>query len=183
MRKVFGCLMTIGFLVLMYVFFLAWRGTRPAGVGTGNIGGRSSSATGARSTPATPKGSALSQIASNPRKWNGKRVTISGRVRGNARYATNRNLYRLIDGKSTLLIVDDQTPPKEYSLRSVSGTVRVVKPPIGKGYAYVVSVKGDPKIDLKWPEVKGFFSAAASEMKKGAYQLGEIKKKVDQATQ
>ena len=156
MRKLFGCLMVIVFLVLAYFFFLAWRGTKPLGMGTGNIGGRSGAAP---STPAAHgKGSALTQIAANPQKWEGKRVTVSGRVRGNTRYASNRNLYRLTDGKSTLLIVDDKAPAKEYSLRSVKGVVKVVKPPVGKGYAYIVSVKGDPKIDLDWKDVEGFFA-------------------------
>jgi hypothetical protein len=157
MRKAFGCLMVIGFLILAYVFFVMWRGASPLGVGTGNIGGRTSARPEAGSTPgAKPasKGSAISQIAANPQKWKGKRVTISGRVRGNTRYASNRNLYRLTDGKSSLLVVDDQKPPKEYTLRSVKGIVKVVKPPVGEGYAYIVSAKGDPKIDLSWDEAK-----------------------------
>jgi len=170
MRKTFGCLMMIVFLALAYLFFLAWRNTGSLGVGTGSIGGSSSYNNGARSTPASGgKGSALSQISASPQKWNGKRVTVSGRVRGNTRYATNRNLYRLTDGKSTLLIVDDTTPPKEYALRTISGTVKVVNPPIGNGYAYIVSVKGDPKIDLKWQDVKGFFGEAFDEIKKDVH--------------
>ncbi len=166
--------MMIGFLILAYVFFLAWRNTNSMGVGTGSISGRSGSTnSGARSTPAASKGSALTQISANPQKWNGKRVTVSGRVRGNTRYASNRNLYRLTDGKSSLLIMDDKAPTTEYSMRSVSGIVKVVKPPIGNGYAYIVSVKGDPKIDLKWQDVKGFFGEA----------LGEIKKDIHAATE
>ena len=160
--------MMIGFLVLAYFFFVTWRGARPLGVGTGSIGGRSSSTSG--DPGASNKRSALSQIAANPQKWNGKRVTVSGRVRGNTRYATNRNLYRLTDGTSTMIIVDDKKPASEYSLRSVSGTVKVVKPPIGSGYAYIVSVKGDPKIDLKWQDVKGFFGNAFEEAKKGIHE-------------
>ena len=172
MKKAFGCLTMMVFLVLAYFFFLAWRGTGSLGVGSGNIGGQSSSTnSGARSIPASGgKGSALSQISSSPQKWSGKRVTVSGRVRGNTRYATNRNLYRLTDGKSSLLIVDDTTPPKEYALRTISGTVKVVNPPVGKGYAYIVSVKGDPKIDLKWQDVKGFFGGALDEIKKNVHE-------------
>jgi len=181
MKRAFGCLMGIGFLILAYIFFLMWRGTNPLGVGTGNIGGRSSSVergsgSGKSSTPSkgsTPSAgarTALSQISANPQKWEGKRVMVSGRVRGNTRYATNRNLYRLTDGNSSLLIVDDKTPPKEYSLRGVAGVVKVVNPPVGKGYAYIVNVKGDPKIDLKWQDVKGFFSGAVGEIKKGVHE-------------
>lgn len=164
MKKAFGCLMVIGFLILAYFFFLQWRKTSEWGVGTGSIGGRSEPS---GSTPARDSRSALTQVASNPQKWEGKRVTVTGRVRGNTRYASNRNLYRLTDGKSTLLIVDDKTPAKEYSKRSVKGVVKVVKPPIGEGYAYIVSVKGDPKIDLKWQDVSHFFSEKIADIKKG----------------
>lgn len=168
MKKAFGCLMMIVFLILAYFFFQSWRGIKSWGVGTGNISGPSSSAP---STPgATNKRSALSQVAASPQKWNGKRVTVSGRVRGNTRYASNRNLYRLTDGKSTLLVVDDKAPAKEYSLRSVKGIVKVVKPPVGNGYAYIVSVKGDPKIDLKWDQVKGVVGGAIGEIKKGVHE-------------
>jgi len=173
--------MAIVFVVLAYLFFLSWRGTRSWGTGTGNIGGRSSSvergnggnksgAPAKGSTPSTGARTALSQISANPEKWRGKRVVVSGRVRGNTRYASNRNLYRLTDGTSSLLIVDDKAPPKEYSLRSIGGVVKVVKPPLGKGYAYIVNVKGDPKIDLKWQDVKGFFGGALGEIKKGVHE-------------
>lgn len=160
--------MVIGFLVLAYLFFVVWRGAIPWGVGTGSIGGRSEQA---ESTPATNsasgKGSALTQVATNPQKWEGKTVTVAGRVRGNTRYASNRNLYRLTDGESTLFIVDDKTPPKEYAWRSIKGEVKVLKPPVGDGYAYIVNVKGDPKIDLDWKEVQGFFTERIEDIKKG----------------
>ena len=175
MKKAFGCLMVIGFVILAYVFFLMWRGTSSLGTGTGSIGGRSGARTEVGSTPSAEpdgKGSAISQIASDPQKWQGKRVTVSGRVRGNTRYASNRNLYRLTDGESSLLIVDDKTPPKELDKRSVKGIVKVVKPPVGEGYAYIVSAKGDPKIELSWNDAKGFFSE----------ELEKIKKNVNAAT-
>lgn len=157
--------MLLGFLILAYFLFRQWRSTTEWGVGTGRIGGRSEP-TG--STPAArDKRSALTQVASNPEKWAGKRVTVSGRVRGNTRYASNRNLYRLTDGKSTLLIVDDKAPAKEYSLRSVTGVVKVVSPPVGNSYAYIVSVKGDPQIDLKWQDVQKFFAEKIVDIKKG----------------
>jgi hypothetical protein len=164
--------MVIGFVILAYVFFVMWRGTSPLGVGTGSIGGRSSERPKAGSTPgAKPasKDSAISQIAANPQKWKGKRVTITGRVRGNTRYASNRNLYRLTDGKSSLLIVDDQKPPKEYTLRSVKGVVKVVKPPVGEGYAYIVSAKGEPKIDLSWDEAKDSLNEEFQKIKRDVH--------------
>ncbi len=169
MKKAFGCLIVICFVVLAFLFFIKWRGTSSLGSGTGNIGGRSGALPETGSTPSLKpanKSSAISQIASNPQKWQGKRVTVSGRVRGNTRYASNRNLYRLTDGESSLLIVDDKTPPKELAQRSVKGTVKVVKPPVGEGYAYIVSAKGDPTIDLTWNDAKGFFSDKFQEIKK-----------------
>jgi hypothetical protein len=169
MKKAFGCLMVICFVILAYVFFVMWRGASPLGVGTGSIGGRSSARPEAGSTPGTKPGgkdSAISQISSDPQKWKGMRVTVSGRVRGNTRYASNRNLYRLTDGKSSLLVVDDKTPPEELAQRSVKGIVKVVKPPVGEGYAYIVSAKGDPKIELSWKDAQGFFSDEFQKIKK-----------------
>ena len=172
MKKAFGCLMVIGFVILAYVFFVMWRGASPLGVGTGSISERRSARPGTGSTPSAKtagKGSAVSQISSDPQKWKGKRVTVSGRVRGNTRYASNRNLYRLTDGKSSLLVLDDKTPPKELALRSVRGIVKVVKPPVGEGYAYIVSVKGDPKIDLTWKDAQHFFADKFQELKKDVH--------------
>jgi hypothetical protein len=182
MKKAFGCLMVIVFLILAYVFFVLWRRASPLGVGTGSIGRRLGAISDSHdwSTPSTSKGthntsasvhssggrSALSQIAANPQKWKGRRVTVSGRVRGNTHYASNRNLYRLTDGSSSLLVVDDKTPPKEYALRSVQGIVKVVKPPLGEGYAYIVSAKGEPKLELDWKDAEHFFTDKFNAIKK-----------------
>lgn len=87
-------------------------------------------------------------------------------MRGYTRYASNRNLYRLTDGKSSLLVLDDQQTPKELDKRIVKGIVKVLKPPVGEGYAYIVSVKGDPKIDLTWQDTKSFFGDKFQELKK-----------------
>ena len=178
MKKAFGCLMVICFLILAYVFFIRWRNTSSLGTGTGSISGRVSSLLGKGSTPEAKQGaksssSTLAQVAANPQNWKGKRVTVSGRVRGNTRYASNRNLYRLTDGKSSLLVVDDQAAPKEYALRNVKGIVKVLKPPMGEGYAYIVSAKGDPKIELTWNDAKGFFND----------KFQDIKDKVNAATE
>ena len=62
--------------------------------------------------------------------------------------------------------MDDKSPPKEYWPRTVSGTVKVVKPPLGKGYAYIVSVKGNPNINLKWQDVSSFFGDKYNAVKK-----------------
>lgn len=41
MKKGFGCLMVICFVILAYAFFVMWRGSSSLGVGTGSIGDRS----------------------------------------------------------------------------------------------------------------------------------------------
>lgn len=168
MRKALGCLVLIVFLILGYFFLMAWRNYMPQGVGTGNIGGRSEPA----SRQPSQRRSMLRQIAEEPEKFEGKRVTVTGRVRGTARYASNRNLYRLAENDYRLVIVDDKSPPKEYALRTITGVVQVIKPPLGNGYAYIVSVKGDPKIELDWQDVQAFFTE----------KLGDIKQGVQEAT-
>lgn len=179
MRKAVGCLIVIGFVILAYVFFVLWRRTPSLGTSTGSIGQRSSALpTRNGSTPGAKSHASggttkISQISSHPQQWKGKRVSVSGRVRGNTRYASNRNLYRLTDGDSSLLVVDDQKPPTELALRSVKGIVKVLKPPVGEGYAYIVSAKGDPKIELNWKDAQQFFS----------HEFQKVKKDVHSATQ
>jgi hypothetical protein len=164
MKKLFGAILLLLFLVGAYFFVQSWKGTAPWGVGTGKLAARSGGS-GSASTPAS-KTSLIRQISDNPQKFVGKRVTVSGRVRGNSKYASNRNTYRITDGQYSLLVVDDKSAPKEYWPRTVSGTVKVVKPPLGKGYAYIVSVKGNPNINLKWQDVSSFFGEKYNAVKK-----------------
>jgi hypothetical protein len=163
MKKLLGAVLLLVILVGAYFFVQSWKATASWGVGTGKIAGRS---TGGPSTP-TGKNSLIKQIAENPQKFAGKHVSISGRVRGSSKYASNRNLYRLTDGQYSLLVLDDKETPIEYAQRWVAGTVKVVKPPLGKSYAYVVSVKRNPDIDLKWTDVKTFFGEKYNVVKKG----------------
>jgi hypothetical protein len=165
MKKLFGAILLLLFLVGVYFFVRSWKGTASWGVGTGKLARRAGAPPEDTGTAAT-KTSLIRQISDNPQQYVGKRVTVSGRVRGNVKYASNRNTYRLTDGQYSLLIVDDKATPKEYWPRTVSGTVKVVKPPFGKGYAYIVSVKGNPNINLKWQDVASFFSEKYRDVKK-----------------
>ena len=165
MKKLLGALLLLLFLVGTYFFVLRWKATTSWGVGTGAIARRNVNSP-VVSTPAT-KSSLIKQISQNPQKFRGKRVHVSGRVRGNSKYASNRNLYRITDGQYSLLVVDDKAAPVEYSQRWIAGTVKVLQPPVGSGYAYIVSVKGNPNIDLKWQDVQKFFGEKFMTVKKG----------------
>lgn len=160
MRNLIKFVLIVVVVIGGYFMVKSWKGTPSWGVGTGNINA------GGAPDVATPSKSLISQISENPRKFVGKRVTISGRVRGNQKYAANRNLYRLTDGNDSLVVIDDKSAPKEYWQRSVSGIVKVVRPPLGAGYAYVVAVKSDPKLELKWADVASFFSDKYQAVKK-----------------
>lgn len=166
MKKLLSAILFLIFLVGAYLFIKKWKTLPPMGVGTGKIsqagGGGTSS-----SSQATSANSKIRQISDNPRQWEGKQVSLSGRVRGNTKYASNRNMYKITDGKYYLVVVDDKTAPIEYANRYVSGVVKVVKPPMGEGYAYIVSVKGNPNINLKWTDVSSFFSDKYKDVKKG----------------
>ena len=170
MRKLGGCLMLIVFAVGAYFFYQQWRTTTPWGVGTGKIGGRSEDIPARdKRSPVAKTRSVIFQIAENPTRFTDKTVTVTGRVRGAGRLASNRNIYRLTDGEHRLLVIDDKAPPKDYALRTVKGKVKLLKPPIGNAsYAYLVSVKEGAKIDeLTWNEAKGFFTDKFQDIQKG----------------
>lgn len=169
MRKVFTLLLLVILAVGAWYFVQSVRGTQSWGVGTGKIGQRSGVRS--HSSKSTPSQShTLAQIVAQPQKFVGKTVVVSGRVQGAAKYASNRNIYRLTDGKSTLLVVDDKPSPKDLWPRQARGVVKVLQNPLGKDYAYVVSVKGDPKLELQWQDVKRFFGEKFEVLKK---DLGE----------
>jgi len=153
MRKLGGCFTLIVFLAVAYFLVQQWRATSPLGIGTGSIaGGGSGKKQPARST--------LVQIVENPTRFTNRKLTVTGRVRGAGRLASNRNIYRLIEGDYKLLVIDDKAPPKDYALRTVSGQVKLIKPPIGNtSYAYLVSVKEGVKFpEPSWKEASGWFT-------------------------
>jgi hypothetical protein len=144
-----------------WVFFKAWRGTTPLAVGTGRIAGTSTDLAGRDQRGIGTKArSKLRGITDNPLRYKDKRVTVTGRVRGAGKLASNRNIYTLAEGNDRILVIDDKTRPKEYWPRTVSGVVKVVGPPVGGlNYAYIVDVKNPAKFTApQWSEIKDYFT-------------------------
>ncbi|MBV9864828.1 MAG: hypothetical protein JO316_05730 [Abitibacteriaceae bacterium] len=157
-----------------FYFVKKWHSVTPWGTETGKIGGAS------RDLPARDKrsvpqkvGSQLHEIVTNPTRFENKRATVNGRVRGASKYASNRNIYMLTDGNDRILVIDDKQPPQEYWPRAVSGTVKVIGPPIGGlQYAYIVDVKQGVKVNPPtWSEVSHFFTDKYQDVKQGAKEI------------
>jgi hypothetical protein len=174
MRKFGGCLTLIVFLIGAYFFVQLWRSTMPRGIGTGLIRASSDDLPKRDKRTAATRGRlALIQVVENPGRFADKTVSVTGRVRGAGRLASNRNIYRLTDGQYRLIVIDDKAPPKEFELRTVSGKVKLLKPPLGNAsYAYLVSVKEGVKFDeLAWNEAKGWFTGTYKDVKKNVKGL------------
>jgi hypothetical protein len=161
MRK----LVSLAFLILMVIgawaFLKSWRGVSPLGVGTGRIAGKSSDVADRDKRGLGEKArSSLTGITEDPLRYKDKRVSVTGRVRGPGKLASNRNIYTLAAGDDRLLVIDDKAPPKEYWPRTVTGVVKVVGPPIGGlQYAYIVDVKNPAKFNApKWQDLKDYFT-------------------------
>jgi hypothetical protein len=167
MRRLLGCFTVLVMLVGAFYFVRGWNGVSPWGASTGSIGqaqrGQTEPGVGHKTV------STLSQIAQNPTRFKGKRMTVKGRVRGATKIASNRNLYMLTDGDYRVLVIDDKAPPKDYWPRTVNGEVRVIGPQIGGlNYAYLVDAKPGVRIDPpKREEVEHFFSANYKKLKSG----------------
>lgn len=170
MRKLGGCLVLIVFAVGAYFMWQQWRSVTPWGVGTGQIAGRSEDIPARdKRSPVVKARSTLVQIVDNPTRFTEKTVTVTGRVRGAGRMASNRNIYRLSDGEHRLLVIDDKSLPKDYALRTVTGKVKLIKPPLGTAsYAYLVSVKEGARFDEPdWNELKNWFGDTFEDIKQG----------------
>lgn len=166
-RLVLVVLMVIG----AYYFVQRWRSVTPLGVGTGNIGGVSTDLP-ARDTRSLPQKAAsqIHEITTHPTRFENQHVTVTGRVRGPAKYASNRNIYTLVEDEGDkILVIDDKAPPDEYAKRTVSGTVKVIGPPVGGlQYAYLVDVKEGVKFNPpQWNEIKHFFDKQYNSFKEG----------------
>ncbi|MDF2439427.1 MAG: hypothetical protein JWN98_411 [Abditibacteriota bacterium] len=170
MRRLMGCGLTILMLIGAFLFVRQWRSTTPWAVGTGDIQGKSKDlpARDARGVGTKTK-STLAQIASDPTRFEGRRMTVTGRVRGAGKYASNRNIYTLAEGDYRILVVDDKKPPREYWTRTVSGEVKVFGPKVGGlNRAYLVDVKQGIKINPpQWSEVSHFFTEKYQRVKAG----------------
>lgn len=162
MRKIIGIVLLILMVVGMWSFTKSWRKVSPLGVGTGAIAGVSTDQASRDQRGLGEKTRAkFSGILDNPTRFQDKRVTVTGRVRGAGKLASNRNIYTLTEGDDRILVIDDKAAPKEYWPRTVSGVVKVVGPPVGGlQYAYIVDVKQGVKFNPPtWQELKNYFSS------------------------
>ncbi len=165
MKKIFNLALVFLMFVGMALFVRSWRKTSPQGMGTGDIAGKSSDLAARDQRPLGQKvRSKLREISDNPLRFKDQRMTIKGRVRGAGKLASNRNIYTITEGRDSLLVIDDKTPPKDYWTRTVSGVVKVVGPPVGGlQRAYLVDVKEGVKFNApKWSELKDYFTRSAN---------------------
>ena len=168
MGRIIGLILVLGMLWGAIQFVRQWNATTPPGVGSGRIAGKSQNLPARDKRPVSAKvKSQLVQITENPARFESKRATVRGRVRGAMKYASNRNMYLLVEGDNRLLVIDDKKPPREYWPRTVSGTVKVIGPPVGGlQYAYLVDVKKGVRIDPpKWTDIAHFFTDKYNKVK------------------
>ena len=166
MRRLLGCGMMIALLVGAFFFVQGWNRVTNWGTGTGRIATEKSARGEEKSLSA---GSQLRQIARNPTRFEGKRATVTGRVRSATKLASNRNMYLLVEGDDRILVIDDKAPPRPYYPRTVSGIVRTFGPQaFGHNYAYLVDVKSGVKVDPpRWSEVQKFFVEKYEDVRRG----------------
>jgi hypothetical protein len=165
MRKIISFILVACIVVGAVLFVGKWRTTTPWAVGTGDIAGKSRDLAARDKRPVTAKvKSKIGGITENPTRFQNQRVTVTGRVRGAGKLASNRNIYTLSDGDDRLLVIDDKARPKEYWARTVSGVVKVIGPPIGGlRYAYLVDVREPAKfVAPTWDDLKDYFSKSAN---------------------
>lgn len=168
MKAIGRLIMFVVVVVIAVYFFLNYRSTTPWAVGTGRIGGENAGveSTAVKSGSGNSSASPIVAVASDPAKWDGKTVTLHGRPYGTTKYASNRNIYTMVDGDSRVLVIADGEPPQTQQEHTVTGVVKT----IGVGSLrkpYVVSVKGGAKVDPPdWKAVGHFFTDKYDEIKK-----------------
>lgn len=165
MGKILKIVLVVLICIGAFFFVKRWRSTTPVSVGTGDIAGNSADLASRDNRSATDKAkSKLAGITDNPTRFENQRVTVTGRVRGAGKLASNRNVYTLANGNDRILVIDDKAPPKEYWARTVSGVVKVVGPPVGGlRYAYLVDVREPAKFNApSWSELKNYFTKSAN---------------------
>lgn len=174
MRKLGSLIALIVMAIGAFFFVKQWHSVTPWGTETGKIGGSSRDLpTRDKRTVAAKASSQMHEIVSNPTRFENKQATITGRVRSASKYASNRNIYTLVNGDDRILVIDDKAPPLEYRLRTVKGTVKIIGPPIGGWqYAYIVSVKEGVKVNPPtWSNISHFFTDKYTAVKHGAKTL------------
>jgi hypothetical protein len=170
MRAVGRLIFLIIVVVGAWLFLHRWHSTTPWAVGTGNIGGKSVGTQTHNPKPvARQSHDLLHEIAQNPTRYKDKKVTVTGRVHGTTKYASNRNMYSLYNGPDRILVIDDKKAPEMDRLRTVSGVVKVIGPSVGGlNYAYLVDVKQGVRYDEpKWGDVAHFFTDKFEDIKEG----------------
>lgn len=161
MKKILNVAMLVLMVFGAVLFVRGWRKTSPLGVGTGEISGKSLDPRARDERPLGQKvRSKLRDITDNPLRYKDQPMTVTGRVRGAGKLASNRNIYTISEGDDRLLVIDDKKPPTEYYRRTVKGIVKVIGPPVGGlQYAYLVDVKEGVKFNPpRWSEIKDYFS-------------------------
>jgi hypothetical protein len=155
MRKIIGLILVVLMVVGLFGFIRQWRSTTAPAYGTGDIRGNS-----AERGVGTKMRERFRNITQTPTRYENQRVTVTGRVRGATRIASNRNVYTLTQGDYRLLVIDDGPRPREYWPRTVNGVVKLIGPPVGGlQYAYVVDVDQPAKFDApQWNDIRQYFT-------------------------
>jgi hypothetical protein len=172
-RKIISLVALVAMLFGAYWFVKGWRSTTPWAVGTGRIQAKSEDIPERDERGVgTKTRSTLGEIAANPTRFQGKRMTVTGRVRSAGKYASNRNIYTLVSGDDRILVIDDKAPPREYWPRTVTGVVQVIGPKVGGlNRAYLVDVKQGVKVNPpKWETVSRFFTDKYNQVKSGVQE-------------
>ena len=161
MWKFIGLVLVVLMVVGLFGFVRQWRGTTAPTYGTGDIAGNSADRAQRDERGAgTKMRERFRAITQNPTRYKSQRVTITGRVRGATKIASNRNVYTLTQGKYRLLVIDDGPRPREYWPRTVKGVVQLIGPPVGGlQYAYVVDVGQPAKFNApQWNDIRQYFT-------------------------
>ena len=169
--KAIGRLILVILIVIGgWLFVHRLNSTTPWAVGTGSIGGTDAGTLVNANTATPAKADLISQVANDPKHYEGQSITLDGRVHGYTKYASNRNMYTLQGTTGRVLVIDDKADaPQIDRERSATGIVHVLGAPIGPKYAYLYAVSGGAKYEApSWTAIAHFFTDKVDEMKKGA---------------
>ncbi len=161
MRKIIGLILVVLMVVGLFGFVRQWRSTTAPAYGTGDIAGNSADrAERDQRGVGTKMRERFRNITEQPTRFENQRVTVTGRVRGATKIASNRNIYTLTQGDYRLLVIDDGPRPREYWPRTVNGDVKLIGPPMGGlQYAYVVDVEEPAKFNApQWNDIRQYFT-------------------------
>lgn len=166
MRRLLGCGAMIVLLIGAFFFVKSWNTVSTWGTGTGRI---AREIQGKGEAVGEQAATILHKIRQDPTRFEGKRATVTGRVRSATRLASNRNMYLLVEGDDRILVIDDKAPPRPYYPRTVTGVVQTIGPKIaGQNYAYLTDVKSGVRVDPpKLQDVQRFFAQKYDAVREG----------------